>query len=627
MPSFIKRYLPLCALCLLLMLVGGRAELKGQIAFQPPDSLKKGLDPQLGTIQQERVGNAITFRLTKLPEIQGDTGLARYTYFWDFGDGHFAYADGIETVSHTYAQAGNYKATVEATAIYTTDPDDDPLASTRMRPDSAPSLEMNILGDASDAIRAQPKQKDSLSYATKLDLRGRSVGLKEVRQLVEKSPVTFVLGFSDSLIQHTTGQLVFEFDSAHFSLIRAWAYQQNSLGKMDTFPAKGSKVEFPLDSLRFDSGQRHVFVSLLADESLTAGETYPFSVVRLGGKGDTLDQQLRHSTVQKAHDPNWKRAEPSFLCPRDVKRNERLVEYTVIFQNKGGAYAQNITILDSLPDGLALARAEAVWVSFGGDTLFQERGSQEMRRFRKRIFPKQNVIEWRMEDVFLPGLKMKQQGGMRIPFVDTRGMLRYRIPLKPGAQLSGPLHSRAKIVFDEADTVATGLAVLRGLKGCCDLSVNPSNPPTLDLLAMAAEVLKRGEQQLYPGLVGVTIRGNGRQRTRWIRPGSPWDAGAFSYPAPRDAGMAASGSLEADTLSILVWDQPLRDAQSARLMQLWQSELPRQQLDFRICYETPAASTRNGFRQAFSLPTWGWGMLAAVGLGILLWSIWPKKTG
>ncbi|RMG32117.1 MAG: DUF11 domain-containing protein [Bacteroidetes bacterium] len=605
-----KTLVTICWLLGLLLLAHALKAQLTQTGFTP--------ESRLGSLRTSVEGSTVYFALEGLPSIQGDTPLARYTFFWDFGDGNFAYVDGDSTVYHLYADAARYSAHVEATAIYSTDPDDDPDAEARMRPDSAPATEVLIAQDPPVDVLVQERSlpPDDSYVVRALQLEDHSVGLKEVRQLVEKSPVTFVLGVKDSLLSMQEGGLLFEFQPAHFSLIQAWGYPEGGQGRKLTFAADSGRVYFPLDSFDFTQRQAHLYVSLLADESLEEGQSFPFSISRLNGAGEAVDQQQASSTVQKAHDPNVKRVSPSMLCPKVFERSGRMLEYSITFHNTGGGYAERVVVWDSVPAGVDLHKLEVLEVITSGDTLPAAAVSPGTARYSFDIFPKQRRIRWQLEEVHLPGMKMKQAGGIRLPLAEARGFIRYRLPLRADISDRISVLSHASIVFDDLDSVPTGMAVLRPLPGCCDFRLSPGEqPPVMDLLKRAAHLLQVPPDSLYEEVAHIAIYRNGKKIRRWITPRKTQRLSAFAYPLPTAAELA--GGLRADTLKLMVWNRPRR-GRMLNTMQLWQSKIPRHEISFRICYPPE----KDGTEKPVWWPSQRVLIMGAAGLlllGLLLW--------
>ncbi|MBC7487675.1 MAG: T9SS type A sorting domain-containing protein [Cytophagaceae bacterium] len=104
-------------------------------------------------------------------------------------------------------------------------------------------------------------------------------------------------------------------------------------------------------------------VTLKTSTSATTGQQICFPVLVSSLEADANpdnDKKYFCFTVFNSYDPNDKQVYPTGSCNSHYIKDDQLLTYTVRFQNTGNASAINITITDTLSEGLDLSTARVV---------------------------------------------------------------------------------------------------------------------------------------------------------------------------------------------------------------------------------------------------------------------------
>jgi uncharacterized repeat protein (TIGR01451 family) len=165
---------------------------------------------------------------------------------------------------------------------------------------------------------------------------------------------------------------------------------------------------------------------------LTIGDTvnYTFTVDPIVGDTDSVNNiVIVEDTIFGAWDPNHISVSPQGYITAGTK-----LKYSVMFENTGNAPAQNIYVLDTLPDQADLNSLRMITASAPMYTTIFESGGHNIVRFE---FPNINLPD-----------------SVHYPYNCT-GMFSYTINTKPGLAPGTFIDNRAGIYFDNNDVVMT----------------------------------------------------------------------------------------------------------------------------------------------------------------------------
>jgi uncharacterized repeat protein (TIGR01451 family) len=196
--------------------------------------------------------------------------------------------------------------------------------------------------------------------------------------------------------------------------------------------ANGQTLTWNLNNVYNDSPANIVVYLTPSGPNLTIGDTvnYTFTVDPIVGDTDSVNNiVIVEDTIFGAWDPNHISVSPQGYITAGTK-----LKYSVMFENTGNAPAQNIYVLDTLPDQADLNSLRMITASAPMYTTIFESGGHNIVRFE---FPNINLPD-----------------SVHYPYNCT-GMFSYTINTKPGLAPGTFIDNRAGIYFDNNDVVMT----------------------------------------------------------------------------------------------------------------------------------------------------------------------------
>lgn len=127
--------------------------------------------------------------------------------------------------------------------------------------------------------------------------------------------------------------------------------------------------------------------------------------------------------VVGSYDPNDKNVDKPFLSKEELTNGTQL-EYTIRFQNTGNYYAENIVVIDTLPNSVDINTIQIVRTSHLCDISI--------------IQP--NIVKWTFNKIYLPDSTANEK--------ESHGFVQFTIRTKPNLAFNTNIPNRAAIYFD-----------------------------------------------------------------------------------------------------------------------------------------------------------------------------------
>lgn len=400
---------------------------------------------------------------------------AYWTYFWEFGDGTYSME---MNPTHQYAQAGDYNASLDATANY----DDGKKARKKKKPVHAGELMAGNGGNTNNPDPFDPQLN-------------QMVALYSYTKPKAEEELTLVLGYRNLGTVPTDGDLYLFFNEksysvAHFSFMDARTHygEQVKSGTSDAFPADTGPmfcIEKPLHpggggsaASRPDFGN-----SIIVDEMLSAArgtyrqeQAWHFSALQPNKKRNMFvslactPDMLRDTNamihieavfapynpavapehyvyeieIVGSHDPNG-------IFVSDNRVNFRLIhskrlKYKIQFQNNGEGPASKVEVKVEVPKGLKTGNLRV-------DSWYPKCPICPKTPTTKGCLDTATVADglvFTFRNIYLPGSRQAD-----VEHRDsTKGFVRYS--LGAGHNMPKlPFRSRARIVFDKNPPIFT----------------------------------------------------------------------------------------------------------------------------------------------------------------------------
>lgn len=135
------------------------------------------------------------------------------------------------------------------------------------------------------------------------------------------------------------------------------------------------------------------------------------------------NEKTLNQIVVGSYDPNDKNVDKPFLSKEELTNGTQL-EYTIRFQNTGNYYAENIVVIDTLPNSVDINTIQIVRTSHLCDISI--------------IQP--NIVKWTFNKIYLPDSTANEK--------ESHGFVQFTIRTKPNLAFNTNIPNRAAIYFD-----------------------------------------------------------------------------------------------------------------------------------------------------------------------------------
>ncbi|GAA3601377.1 PKD domain-containing protein [Flavivirga amylovorans] len=430
------------------------------------------------TIKNSTNGNEIIFT-PETPALNQIAGAPKafYTYYWEFGDGHYSTE---EKPKHIYKNKGEYNVKLWATNNYdtgkppttrpkkiainsiTTDYED--LATM----DEDFTIKRNREPIPEEEIVAIMSYKNIKDYVTngkvylfynELKYKANNFELLEARTYHNEKNIS-VDGFAYTKnIDNESTYLA----SLHDDIVRSSTILQDSTEKTNLpLTISESKAYYKDWSLlEFDNMQpneeRNIFFSLKTTPEMVKDTSAIISVRGIYIPDDNYDNHKvkdMEMEIVTSHDPNKMSSNGTFMNYRLVRF--KTLKYKIKFQNNGEGPARTIRLETDIPD------------------MLDKSTLQVMDMYPKcDICPKREVLYscldttftdtqaiFTFKNIYLPGSKQKNVK----EYDSTKGFVKYKIKFAKDFHKK-KTKSRTAIIFDKNDPIITNYSTTRFLPG------------------------------------------------------------------------------------------------------------------------------------------------------------------
>lgn len=455
-------YKPLLCSALLLCMINFSSK------AQTNDTATAGIQPQIDN-NQVKFGSA----LPPLRQIAG-APLSFYTYFWEFGDGHYSFEK--EPV-HVYKDTGDYDVRLFATNNY----DDGKKPNTRPRRVRVNNRSMLAVyktppfftGDGSLEIKSNqmPKPGEDMVLLIGYRNKNNNAPLSGSVMLLynEKQFSQNCFDLSDARSYHQEKPVNFE--SMLAWLPRTDMIEEGTTGNKDLFPVASAtnapvsdkqqlmqQIKQEMNGFRKHSiwrinnvqkgEEQFMFVTINTLPEMIRDTNAVVTISGLFIPDDPSMEMEKFSLemqVVASHDPNRMLLKNKKLNYRFTRKNKENA-YKVQFQNTGKGPAKKVAITITIPGLLNTASLELVSMKPACAWCNTARQNQSCI---DTIVTKDS-IQFVFNNIYLPGT---QQDGITDPD-STKGYIKYRIRF--GKKMHKvPFQCKAAIVFDKNEPVYT----------------------------------------------------------------------------------------------------------------------------------------------------------------------------
>ncbi len=466
------------------------------LLVQPANAQNPSTNRSADFVASNRDGSMVHFK-TQMPPLMQKAGApeAYYSYYWEFGDGSFAFTRQPE-IDHTFPREGEYTVELAATNHY-----DDGKKPQKNRKSLRPNRPKQALAAAElpDVFSPERKQAIALKVSSQPKAGEELICVLSYRNLGnlatdgrlhlffnEKKFPTKHFNFMEA--RPCFGEKPDALYGSIYSSSNAWASNEINFEIEDKFSAK--------DKTSFVSKQNALFVSspnamppsiveTLIDEAedkyrdhqswqfsgLRAGEKRNFFIslaslpsmikdtsafIHIGAVFHPTDPMLPPELFEleieivSSHDPNAIAVSDNRVSYRNVKSRD--LDYKVRFQNNGEGPASTVQVTVKVPDGFNLGKMKPLDWSPQCPICSEKVAG---RSCMDTAVTKEGLV-FTFRNIYLPG---SRQPGVE-KYDSTQGFVRYRIvPDRKMPKRS--FRSRAEIVFDKNEPVVTNYSKTR----------------------------------------------------------------------------------------------------------------------------------------------------------------------
>lgn len=381
------------------------------------------------------------FRATNKPD---------FHYFYEFPDGSF-YIDKNSYVNRQRMKDSDDDSVIfKATKIYDDD-DEPPLLRTgnSLKPSSLPSL-------ASRTDRAD----EFLLHISHLN-----------ENIILDEEYVIAANLADDLIENAVHILIL------YNEIGAEIFNEGSISPR---PLASNKIPENIQYIKnkygfgyqnyyfFENLNRNIFVNLKTKEKYQSSEdTFLIKAIAINNQGvlgqTSLELKLLNN-ANRAHDPNDMLVEPACFEPDNIPNT---LNYTVNFENVGGAPATDVLIDVDIPDEIDINAIDF--------STFRYNYPYSRPAFSYPINGSQINFK-------LIGIDLKGKGEAGVAKAQTMGSIRYSLPLKDNIGCTS-IKSQATILFKDG---WEGKPCRCRSKGCNERCEYPDLEPVTTNTAIAA---------------------------------------------------------------------------------------------------------------------------------------------
>ncbi|MDO6759893.1 PKD domain-containing protein [Tamlana sp. 2_MG-2023] len=430
------------------------------------------------TIKNTTTGNAVIFT-PETPALNQIAGAPKafYTYFWEFGDGHYSKE---ENPKHIYKNKGEYEVKLWATNNY----------DTGKPPTSRPKkVAINNLTTAYEDMASMEE----------------NFTLKRNREPIPSEDIVAIMSYKNTKTYPTNGKLYLfynehKFKANNFELIETrthhnekriptetFAYTQttddnsNYLASVNDELFKTNeilqdstvKTNLPLtisesksyykdwSILEFDNmepeEERHIFFSLKTTPEMVKDTSAIISIRGIYVPDDNYDNHNikdMEMEIVTSHDPNNMSSNATIMNYRLVRF--KTLKYKIKFQNNGEGPANTIRLETDVPDMLDKSTIEVVDMYPKCDICPKR---EVLYSCLDTTFTDSQAI-FTFKNIYLPGSEQKNVK----EYDSTKGFVKYKIKFAKDFHKQ-KTKSRTAIIFDKNDPIITNYSTTRFLPG------------------------------------------------------------------------------------------------------------------------------------------------------------------
>lgn len=400
---------------------------------------------------------------------------AFYSYFWEFGDGHFSTK---EKPKHTYKNAGNYEVKLWATNNY----------DTGRTPSTRPTkVKTNETAAVSD--NEIPILKDNIE-------------LRRNREPLPNEDFVIVLSYKNEKEYVTNGTIYFyynerEFNQDNFELLETRNYYDEKimeLGKnlvynqayddqisvlataenitytnykfQDTTERKNLPLSIEEAKQTFQNGkkitfknlnpneQRHIFFTLKTTPEMIKDTSAILKVRSIYVPDDNYENHKvkdMEMEIVTSHDPNKMSTTGLFINYRLVRFKR--IKFKTRFQNDGEGPARTIRLETDVPDMFDKSTLQ-IESMYPACPICPK--NEEVRYSCLDTIIKQKQIIFTFKNIYLPGTQQKNVTEKD----STKGFVKYSLKFGKDFHKIGT-KSRTKIIFDKNEPIVTNYSRTR----------------------------------------------------------------------------------------------------------------------------------------------------------------------
>ncbi len=433
---------------------------------------------RVALIKEEIKGNLVTFS-AETPNLNQIAGAPKpfYTYFWEFGDGHYSKA---ETPKHTYKEKGQYQVRLWATNNYdygkppTTRPKKVAVNSV-----TTPYNDIASMDDDFSLIRnrepvpneemvAVMRYKNTKNYVTngklylfynELKYKADNFELLETRTYNnEKNSTSNTFTFTNKINDNGIFLAATNNDFIPLKTILQDSTEKTNLSltleEAKTYYKDWSLLEF--DNMQ-PNEERNIFFSLKTTPEMVKDTSAIISVRGIYVPDANYDNHKvkdMEMEIVTSHDPNKMSSNGSIMNYRLVRF--KTLKFKIKFQNNGEGPARTVKLETDIPEMLDKSTIKV------------------LDMYPKcTICPKQEVAYscldtsytdtqaiFTFKNIYLPGSEQKNVK----EYDSTKGFVKYSIKFAKDFHKQ-KTKSRTAIIFDKNDPIITNYATTRFLPG------------------------------------------------------------------------------------------------------------------------------------------------------------------
>lgn len=392
----------------------------------------------------------------------------RYSHFWNFRDGNYAFTGSETKVKHVYHNTGDYGAYMESTPEY--DDDEDPKRNF-------------INNDPLDKINVPPTGTHSTeitNVVTTLD--GDAIRLTPNRSAVPGDIITFILSYTNCGMNDISGTVDFTFPNTVYEPEGAIFYETYHTESAVSITTTGTSTQYSWNFTNLPPNEVwHIFIKMKTISGVAIGKdanVHSSISLSTGAQGNCPGASTSTVVMRtgNSHDPNNKIPSPPSICPTPGGITN--VKFIINFQNIGDGPANFVQITDDL-SGLSPyfnftegpVKHFSSWMNGGGVLS----GS---------------TATWVFNGINLRGTN-EPGYGTDFSVEDTKGWVQFHIdvPHDPLQECSA-LMNAAEIIFDCNAPIITDPAIVR---------IECYNDATSVCMPCQETIIELPEESLVPG--------------------------------------------------------------------------------------------------------------------------------